>query len=84
MQLPFAFQIARTDGKHIDLGIDEAPIGILRGAHHRFPAHIERSVDEHRATGLRLESLQQGVKLWVTLRIYCLDPRRTIHMGHRW
>src|SRR5256885_15878283 len=59
----------------IDLAIDEAAISVIGRANDRLPAHVEGSIDQRRATGGLLESLQQGVELRVLLATQRLDSR---------
>src|SRR3954464_3629270 len=51
MRLGIAIQKKVPNRERIHIAVDEATVSIIRRANDRFPAHVERSVDQHSATG---------------------------------
>ena len=61
--------------------MNEAVPGVLGRFHNRLAADIEGSIDDHRATGLCFECLEEIVVARILISTNGLDACRTIHMG---
>ena len=56
---------------------------IFGGGNDRFAAHIERGIDQHRATGFVFEMRQQCVKPRVCIRVHGLNSGGVVDMRYR-
>src|ERR1041385_7055269 len=72
-----------TQQQVIHICAHETEIGLFRRANNRLTTHVERSVNDHRATMLVGKFSDQSVKERLMLFTDCLDTRGIVHMSHR-
>src|SRR3990172_2388169 len=78
----FLLQHEASQDETIHLRSHKTPPGILRRANNRFTTHIERCIDENRASRLAVELCDEIVKHRVLVSRDCLQPSRSINVSY--
>ena len=84
MVLRILVEHAILDDQHVQARAHEAVERVFRSAGDRLSTYVEAGVDDHGATGLAIEAVDQSMEPRVGLAMHGLEPRAPIDVRDSW